>query len=325
MKIDDILNYTREYLGKGLSWENSVCLPQENLSVIAKSLGGINLAAGEALQDWKENRTHSLFWITPDTQVNFDKHKKDPIARKCLEHFKWIRTDGSENAYPIKYLLNDQGYRIDHDYDEDGIVFYGCSFTFGVGLNKEDTFSGIVSEELGLANFNFGIPGVGLDASVIHALCLLRHTVKKPKAMVVLTPPPRRWNYFHGYQVVTTSAGQIQRYRDITEEYQDSMEYQCVTDDMNNLIQTTKNIMVLRSVAEELNIPFVWADFSKDFNREYKAFHYYEFCHQRGKDSLDEFDMARDLVHPGPKTHQEWADIILKLIKEEASKSFFKL
>ena len=111
----------------------------------------------------------------------------------------------------------------------------------------------------------------------------------------------------------------------MTPEYQHSMEYQCVTDDMNNLIQTTKNIMVLRSVAEELNIPFIWADFSKDFSREFKAFHFYEFCHQRGDKSLDDFDMARDLVHPGPKTHKQWADIILKLAKEEASNSFFKL
>jgi len=317
MTIDDILKYTREYLGKGLSWENSVCLPQENLSVIRKSLGGINLAAGESLQDWKENRTHNLFWIDPDNKTLFEKHKKDPLTRRCLEHFKWIRTDGTENPVAVQYLLNDQGYRINHGYDEDGIVFYGCSFTFGLGLDKEHTWTEIVAKELGLANFNFGIPGVGLDASVIHALCLLRYTVKKPKAMVVLTPPPRRWNYFNGYQIVTTSSQQISKYREMTPEYMNSMEFQCVTDDMNNLIQTTKNIMVLQSVARELDIPFIWADFSEDFSREYKAFHYYKFCAQRGDESLDGFSMARDLVHPGQETHAEWAEIILKMVKEK--------
>jgi|13_taG_2_1085334.scaffolds.fasta_scaffold01112_18 hypothetical protein len=317
MTIDDILKYTRQYLGKGLSWENSVCLPQENLPTIRKCLGGINLALCDSIDSWKENRTHNLFWIDPDTQETFNEHKNDPQTRKCLEQFNWIRTDGSQNAVSVQYLLNDQGYRIDHGYDEDGIIFYGCSFTFGIGLDKEHTFTEIVSKELGLANFNFGIPGVGLDASVIHALFLLKHTVKKPKAMVVFTPPPRRWNYFNGSQIVTTSSQQISKYRKITEEYVMSMEYQCVTDDMNNLIQTTKNIMVLRDIAKELDIPFVLADYSKDFDREFKAYHYWKHCAQRGDESFDGVSMARDLIHPGEETNAKWAEIIIKLIKEK--------
>jgi hypothetical protein len=312
MNIDEILGYTREYLGRGLAWENSICLPQEELAQIKKSLGGINLAGGNALENWKENRTHNLFWIKPDTQELFEKHKSDPLARRCLEHFGWIR---GENPVSIQYLLNDQGYRIDHDYDEEGIVFYGCSFTFGVGLEKKDTFSELVTKKLSLANFNFGIPGVGLDANVIHALFLLKHTIKRPKAIVVLNPPPRRWNYFHGFKIVTTSSNSLRK--DISLEETGSMEFQCVTDDMNNLIQTSKNIIVLQNVAKELGVPFILVDFAHEFRREFKAYEHWRWAAARGDDSFDGISMARDLSHPGRETHKIWAEAITKVVEEK--------
>lgn len=309
MNIQEILEYTRTYLGRGLSLQNSVCLPQENLAQIRQSIGGMIL--GPCDLKYNPNRDHRVNWIPSDTLERFRKHKKDPVTLKCLEHFGWCNKKGTPTD--IRYDLNPDGFRVTDGYDRKGIVFYGCSHTFGMGIPNETTFPQIVSDHFNCANFNFGVPGAGLDISALHALFLLPHIVSKPKAIVCLNPPPRRWNFFMGVDILSKGINSLPK--DPTVAQTGEMSYQCVTNDMNNLMQTTKNIIVLQRVAEELDVPFFLVDWAHGFRKEYRAWEHYKWQLDRGIDSFEGISMARDLSHPGVDTHKVWAEDIIELLE----------
>lgn len=61
----------------------------------------------------------------------------------------------------IKYILNEYGLRVPEKQTnyEESIMFLGCSQTFGVGINYEDTFSYKVTEQLSMNSINLGSPG----------------------------------------------------------------------------------------------------------------------------------------------------------------------
>lgn len=83
--------------------------------------------------------------------------------------------------YSVAYRSNSQGFRADREFSPDlgdeRIVFLGDSFTFGSGVELEETFvARIEALRPGLVAFNLGIGGFGIDqmwlALVHHGLAL---------------------------------------------------------------------------------------------------------------------------------------------------------
>jgi len=64
-----------------------------------------------------------------------------------------------------KYTINPWNFRNYWNFDDPRpkIGFFGCSFTFGEGIDTQDTFVDIVSKELDLNPFNFGTGGSGIE------------------------------------------------------------------------------------------------------------------------------------------------------------------
>jgi len=62
----------------------------------------------------------------------------------------------------VSYTINGAGFRGDWDFSNSAdrnIAFFGCSFTFGIGLPVQDLFSTLIGKELGASVLNFGAPG----------------------------------------------------------------------------------------------------------------------------------------------------------------------
>jgi hypothetical protein len=87
------------------------------------------------------------------------------------------------------YRANKQGFRSDKDFDDpwspQSIVLIGDSFTFGTGVNVEQTFGALLNSALGsgFAVYNLAMPGFGLDQmwmSVRHQALPL-----KPRLIIV--------------------------------------------------------------------------------------------------------------------------------------------
>jgi len=90
------------------------------------------------------------------------------------------------------YNLNDYGYRASHNYedileDENKIICIGCSFTFGIGLDENQTWPYKLSKLMNTSFMNLGYPG----GSIKYVLWQLYNTINKipNKDVFVLIPP----------------------------------------------------------------------------------------------------------------------------------------
>lgn len=103
----------------------------------------------------------------------------------------------------IKYRLNSRGYRCDEfDKPHDiSVVTLGCSFSFGWGIEKEETFAHLFSKRLeehtGLrvANWNLSLPGRSND--YISRMTLIAQRILKPDFLLASFSFMDRREYFH--------------------------------------------------------------------------------------------------------------------------------
>lgn len=98
-----------------------------------------------------------------DSPEAFEKHMNDPDKAVIL------RRNGY-TADSIEYRYNNFGFRTDDDFDlkspAPGTMFLGCSYTFGTGLNIEDTWAYKLNQKLGGECFyNFSQPGSGIETA----------------------------------------------------------------------------------------------------------------------------------------------------------------
>ena len=86
-------------------------------------------------------------------------------VKKGLEQQLAIKQHNNKTIFQAIYSYNSDGRRItpDHPGATEAVVFLGCSFTLGLGLNDEDTYPYKVAEMLGenYQVFNFGESGYG--------------------------------------------------------------------------------------------------------------------------------------------------------------------
>ena len=138
-------------------------------------------------------------WYPSDTKDLFQEHISDSTMRSLMSKLGWCDQDG----YPteVNYHLNKNGHRcknLDGDIGK-GILFIGCSHTFGVGLNQQDTFAYKVAEHFNKECFNYGLPGKGLDTAATYTSLFLQDDIDLSliDAVVVYATPPGRVGFFN--------------------------------------------------------------------------------------------------------------------------------
>lgn len=70
--------------------------------------------------------------------------------------------------YDVVYTIGDDGYRLDVDSDNFDIFIYGGSFTFGEGLNDNETLSYYLYQNHGIRTKNVGVHGYGLHQALYN-------------------------------------------------------------------------------------------------------------------------------------------------------------
>jgi hypothetical protein len=92
----------------------------------------------------------SLDWMPSDTE---EKYIRTPADFKEV----W-------NKVKISYDINSWGFRSPEIDDSKKLLpFFGCSFTFGIGMPVEHTYPYLMAKDLGIDYVNFAIPGGGYD------------------------------------------------------------------------------------------------------------------------------------------------------------------
>ena len=264
-----------------------------------------NLKGGLIQADYNKSKQ----WNTGDSAQSFNANKDDP------------RMDPKYITGPqISYDMNSLGYRCDEisEYkDNEFIAVFGCSYTEGVGLHKEDLWHYHVGKELGLPVMNLGMGGTGIDYQTYNTILYCKNKLPKPKLVMYQYPGEYRklFRYPHGVQSWVSLSNE----GDVTNTPQEKYDYEWYTNRYLVYPEQAKmynffNYQTIKLLWNQQNVPnYHWAwldDYApndRDFNTIYTP------------DGIegDEWGYpARDLQHPGAAVHLDVYQQIIHGVKE---------
>lgn len=228
-----------------------------------------------------------LKWMPSDTEELYEKNLQENY--NLLKKFNWIDSD-------ITYKFNKEGFRSNEFSVSDSIIFLGGSDPFGIGMPVDKIYPHIVSEKLGLAYVNLGLPNASNDTAFRLAYIWIKSKKLKPKVVVLQTPPENRFELL----IHDRGSDSIEsRFINTMDQLVDrTKEPLWLSTDQNGLCNQEKNIMAIRHICDSLDIKFL------TFNTD----------DIYGADGQLKVDLSRDLMHPGIITHQNFADKIINLI-----------
>ena len=218
-------------------------------------------------------------WSGTDTRRVWNKHQSNPETRERLKSLGW--TEDS-----VSYRFNSHGFRSD-EFEGDGVMFLGCSFTMGIGMPWENTWAYQVAKGLDTKCWNLGIGGGSHDTCFRNAQEWIPQL--KPSRVFLLSPPPNR------IELISEAypPNGIMQY---APGFADNCKFytQWLMDDLNSQLNVMKNIYGIAYICEMNNVPLYYVDFLP---------------------TPDETDVARDLLHDGRIWHRELAELFLDQVE----------
>ena len=214
-------------------------------------------------------KNQSLLWHSTDTQELFENN------RKANKLGPW------HSVSNIEYKFNSYGFRADEFSNTDNIVSLGCSFTLGVGIHAYQTWSNIVSNTLGLANFNLAIDGASADCCFRMAANWIPQL--NPKVVLYQNPEPSRFEWFDStYKKPHNMLASSKNHSEFYKEW--------VMSERNLTMNYLKNLYAIQHLADSVGALFVHIPLA----------------------NINRLDSARDKGHFGPNTHNAVADTVLR-------------
>lgn len=230
---------------------------------------------------YQSMENHKLDWWPSDSEESFNRLMQDP------EHRAYFQSKGWDQPGAITYEFNQHGFRSDEfEPNVPSIAAFGCSFTMGIGLPKQDVWPWLVGSALGLRVYNFSIGGKSAD----WCFRLAEYWVPRLRPTVaIMCAPPR-----HRFELTLDDAtGDTTTYSS-HETHSDSFIQTWFTVDENSRLNTVKNRLAFKALCDQCNIPSLNYDSMEQFAR-----------------SREELEYARDHMHAGPRGHKMFAEKIL--------------
>jgi len=224
----------------------------------------------------------------------------------------------------VRYYVNEYGARGDwsvkHQNDVVTIAFFGCSFTFGVGMDEDQIFQNLVGKNWVVPNkkieiINLGFPG----GSISKAVRLFNYLIEVKKVDIAIFTLP---THLRHEWVLRDEENNVKYANLIPNSKAHNMDdvwnlyYELMNDD-NMLYQVTKDLMLIESYAKARDIKTYYSSWDnqtynytrKLINEDAKMLPYFKFLENFGGKHLGH---ARDGRHPGPTSHMNYAEEIIK-------------
>jgi hypothetical protein len=239
----------------------------------------------------------TLYWMPSDSPGRFETNKQ--LCSDRLSYCGWTE-------HSITYTHNEFGFRAD-SFDGEGIIFLGCSLTYGIGMIWENTWAYLVAKELGLKCWNLGIGGSSNDAAFRYASYWIpklkpRYVCYMPtfKDRVELITPEKIDSYCPAAipSPDEKDPDSHRYYQEWLNNNSNRFYKNWVLMTENGILNEEKNLRAIESVCVENDIPLIIQQKSTYIPGEI------------------EDDMARDLVHPG----KSWNTGVAKLVLSKISK-----
>jgi hypothetical protein len=253
-------------------------------SAFTSSILGINYTISELDSDGYAH----FYWGGSDRFPGYiNAFLNNPQKRAQLIHCGWADQYGNP-VKTIDYRVNSDGFRCDHFDHRPGIAFFGCSHTYGVGLNEPDTWPYKVASHYNTQCWNLGAPGQGLMPGTYFAVNWLDQALPNLDAIVVMEPPRGRVpmvrcngdNSVGFFSVADTVAWAVHQHNTAELPFVNAMmDSLMLTSDFHRL----QCVKTLELIAKYRNIPFVVfdSDIGVTFkgSRQARDTHHSEFWH----------------------------------------------
>ncbi len=200
---------------------------------------------------------------------------------------------------PVQYNLNSQGFRCP-EWDSidwaNSILCFGCSMTFGVGVNGPDTWVEQLGKLTGLAPVNLGWPGASVSFIWANTLELQQSGIR-PRAVVYYWPDALRVaEFIEGREVYNWGVwDETQPKR----PWAGSLGKVWLERDYHALQMARYQISSVSWTCPVLHLTWAFDDIYQDLAQH---LHILE-------------DYGRDLGHPGPRSHGLFAQQALARLR----------
>jgi Domain of unknown function (DUF6473) len=226
-----------------------------------------------------------------------------------IKEFHYLR-ESLVKTDPWTYKINSQGFRgPEWKFKKGFIPFFGCSYTFGIGVEKNITT--LFEEKTGRKCINLGIPGgcipfVLKSFHVLNTLQPSRYAVITLPALDRMVNPIRNthgdWEYHNMLPNVEEQKKSYEKvYRVLTSDY-----FVATALDYIAWAKTTAKLTGTRLYWSS------WHDSTMtliDSCINQENIFYYNY-------GANQVDLGRDNGHWGPKSTESWADNLIKFLKE---------
>lgn len=271
------------------------------------------------LSDTKRVLSRSYFSDSYESDIGWYAELTKERLKEEPKNFIKLKESGfthlGEIIWPT-YKFNKFGFRSDDWSDGDkGIIFLGCSDTVGVGNYNHNTFAALISERLGVKNYNLGVAGGGLD----QAYRVLKYHIKDINAEFVflfITEPSRR-EYFTDETSVLVSPASFNSYSTTKKQLNgyfsaDKLEdlyFKLQCEPKYLFIETNKNLDAIKYVCKENNKKLITVKNAVYYTNEESI--NLKFNTQKGVYGK-RYDLGCDLVHRGKVFQKEVAKYFMK-------------
>lgn len=242
------------------------------------------------------------------------------------------------DKYDVGYKYNTHGYRC-QDFKNQELMFLGCSNTFGMGMNLENTFPYLLSQKLKMQYINLGAGGDSAQAQIIKAFTFFKEfynpeyiiavfpffRLEFPKVEGILSTKKRTKELHINQHFFNQDSDMIQKIskapydldkilpKEVAVFYNfmfvEMLIQYCNTNNIK-LLWTTNDIHDLK-IDKMLKEKYPNQYFSLDFFSKDKL-KYYD-CHSEFKDKIN-FNMAADDGHVGLHYHIHLAELLHRLM-----------
>lgn len=253
-----------------------------------------DIFSGAPYTHQKNLANKTMRWMIMDSKERFELHsQKYPEKMQSWEN------------YDLLYNFNSHGFR-SSEFIIDGCLFFGCSYTFGEGIQEKDRWTNIISTKLGLPCNNMGVNGAAGDT----CFRLANYWIPKltPKHVFILYPFKHRKEEFKNNKIYQMSPPPPPNKFDFLELIMKSDSFKNNYD--VDLMKYYKNIWLASSENVEINFLkniLSLENICQKYNSKLTIISVDDI-----DNDLNQFDLARDLAHPGIQANKYIANLFLE-------------
>lgn len=216
------------------------------------------------------------------------------------------------------YTYNEYGFRGD-SFSKEGfkVLSLGCSITEGVGVNDNETWPYCFTQHIpNGVNMNFGY---GARSNDYISRCLLTfYDLVKPDLVLIFYTFPERREYIREDGGVEPYMINPWGFFSETQEGKNAFQNQTgLLSKPANMFNWYKNHLLIKNFLENRNCPWVWngdslrANCDGDEHASYDEFNRFD-----GGYGVVNLDLGVDNLHPGPLTHQRYANRLFNFVNK---------